>query len=101
VFFARKGNLSDAVEAYEDAWCTVSYQKTRSTEFKKTRSKLEKKTARDEALNDDLHREDGILRRIELAADRASPSLSGQGLSQCGLSNGLMTPTTGGLSLQL
>jgi hypothetical protein len=78
VFFTRKGNLIDAIEAYEDTGALSVIKKPDPASSNKTGSKLEIKIARDKALKNDLHREGGILRRIELAIDRASPSLSGQ-----------------------
>jgi hypothetical protein len=78
VFFTRKGNLHDAIVAYEDTGALSVIKKPDPANPNKTRSKLAIKIARDKALKNDVTREDGIVRRIDLAIERASPSLSGQ-----------------------
>jgi CheY-like chemotaxis protein len=78
VFFTRKGNLNDAIEAYENIGALAVVKKPDPEPSKKPRSKIEIKNARDKALKLDLDREGGVFGRIESAIARASPSLSGQ-----------------------
>jgi hypothetical protein len=75
VFFTRKGNLVDAIEAYEHIRALSVIKKPDPPIPGKERSKLEIKSARDKAMKELA---DQIKEKIDLAMNRASPSLSGQ-----------------------
>lgn len=75
VFFTRKGNLNDAIEAYEDIKALSVIKKPDPASSTSTRSKIKIKYARDEAMK---RLADQISDKMNSAIDRASPSLSGQ-----------------------
>jgi hypothetical protein len=75
VFFTRKGNLVDAIDAYENIGALSVIKKPDPPSLAKTRSKLQIKAARDEAMR---RLSDQIKEKIDLAISRAIPSRSGQ-----------------------
>src|ERR1700730_6394495 len=75
VFFTRKGNLVDAIDAYENIGALSVIKKPDPPSLAKARSKLEIKAARDEAMR---RLSDQIKEKIDLAISRAIPSRSGQ-----------------------
>ena len=76
VFFTRKGNLNDAIEAYEDIGAlSVIKKPDPSPSSGGTRSRQKMRTARDSALK---KLADHISSKIDAAIDRASPPLTDQ-----------------------